>query len=117
MASNGSEARTGGAPSGLPGPRDELFDQLSHPARRRILFELAVADAGDAFDAEEFATEAAPAGRTRVDLRHNHLPKLAAAGYIDWNRQTDTFACGPRFDAVAPALELLVAHSDRLPDE
>ncbi|MFC7133140.1 MULTISPECIES: DUF7344 domain-containing protein [Salinibaculum] len=90
---------------------DELFDQLSHPVRRDVLVELLRADPG----AEVHISEFARSDRGRSSLYHTHFPRLAAAGYIEWDRRTDTIAAGPRFETVTPVLELLVAHSNRLP--
>lgn len=43
----------------------------------------------------------------RAHLHHNHLPKLANAGYIDWDRDSDTISRGPNFFEVQPLIELL----------
>lgn len=95
---------------------DELFHLLSHSHRRRILtrlnasnsqekdeFELTELVDGDEFDDEKFS------------LIHNHLPKLAEAGFINWDRERHTVTRGPRFYEIAPLIDLMVAHQDELP--
>nr|WP_161493145.1 hypothetical protein [Natrarchaeobaculum aegyptiacum] len=48
-------------------------------------------------------------------LHHAHLPKLDEAGFIEWNPDSKTITCGPRFDEIAPLVELLVDHQSELP--
>ena len=90
---------------------DDLFHQLDHPLRRRVLRELAGADATD------LATLAAgpEPERARLQLYHVHLPKLAAAGYVEWDPDDGTVARGPRFGAVEPVLALLGEQGGTLP--
>lgn len=52
-----------------------------------------------------------------VDLQHNHLPKLEAAGVIEWDREADEIRRGENFDQIAPLLKLMDDHSDELPDD
>lgn len=47
--------------------------------------------------------------------RHVHLPKLAGAGYIEWDHDTGEIAKGPRFDEVEPLLEFIETHAHELP--
>jgi hypothetical protein len=51
-----------------------------------------------------------------TSLYHVHLPELAQAGYIEWDRDDGTVRRGPANDEVAPVLELLGEHHERLPD-
>ena len=117
MMMYGNGLRNGTPSNSLSGAQNELFEQLSHPTRRYILLELAVADPGEAFSLEDSTTEIDPAGQNRIELWHQHLPKLSNAGYVEWDKQTETLVRGPRFDAVAPILKLLIEHGDRLSDE
>lgn len=50
-----------------------------------------------------------------VALTHSHLPKLADAGYIQWDQDTGEISRGPRFDEIEPLLELIQSHADELP--
>jgi hypothetical protein len=47
-------------------------------------------------------------------MRHVHLPKLDAAEYVDWDRETDDVRPGPRFDEIRPLLEVLLENRDRV---
>lgn len=93
---------------------DAGLDMLSSPHRRRIL--LAVLD-DNPRDEDEFTSDAPDDELTALKTRfhHVHLPKLAAAGYIEWNPDTETIRRGPNFDEIAPLLSLMSNHADELP--
>ena len=95
---------------------DELFEALSRPSRRRILTALAEADPRDEaeFASGDFTSDAR---RQEVSMRlhHTHLPKLEEAGFIEWGTDSKTITRGPRFDEIAPLVELMSAHRDELP--
>ncbi|MFC5368682.1 helix-turn-helix domain-containing protein [Salinirubrum litoreum] len=95
----------------------EQFDILSSPYRRRIL--VAVANRNPR-DEDELRSEGIADDDENLDvfeqkLYHNHLPKLDAAGFIDWNRETGTITRGPRFDEIRPLIKLMTEHQDELP--
>lgn len=96
---------------------DSVFSALEHPYRRRIL--LLVSDRNPRDEAEfavaDLATEDDDRELLLTDLYHVHLPALADAGYLDWDRETNTVTRGPKFDDVAPVLRLLHDHQDELP--
>lgn len=46
-----------------------------------------------------------------TELRETHLPKLAEAGYIEWDPETGTISKGPRFDELEVRLD-----PERFPD-
>jgi len=54
---------------------------------------------------------------TLLTYEHSHLPELASAGYIQWHRETGEVSRGPRFDDVAPLIELLEENAAELPVE
>lgn len=94
---------------------DRMFTVLSDHHRRLLLLtlrqaetvhetELTVRGAGD--DAKE---------REQIRLTHNHLPKLADAGYIEWDRETGEISTGPEFEEIEPLLEMMETHADDLP--
>lgn len=95
---------------------DRMFDVLSHPYRRRLLTVLAEADprADEELSPGELHAEGEDLKHVRIELFHHHLPKLAEAGYIHWDRETNTVRHGPTYDEIAPLVELLVAHEDEL---
>ena len=43
----------------------------------------------------------------RISLFHNHLPKLANAGYITWDRDAESISRGPKFSEVEPLVRRL----------
>lgn len=96
------------------GGADRLFESMSHPSRRRILF----------FLEERRDDAAAPVDALFDDgrddafarLYHVHLPKLNDAGYVDWDSEAGTVSRGPAFEAVEPLLDLFREHREELPD-
>jgi len=87
----------------------ETFEVLAHPHRRYVLYHLACNSGGTGTDAlvaaiarwnaESGADRTTSIDTIRIALYHSHLPKLADAGFISVDRNSD-------------AVEL--AHSDRL---
>lgn len=49
-------------------------------------------------------------GEEPVALYHQHLPMLADAGYVGWDRADERIERGDRFDVVRP---LVAFHTDR----
>lgn len=83
---------------------DSAMDALRDPARRvilRTLFnnatEISIDDIVRTIDTPNI--EGA--------LHHNHLPKLESAGYLEWNRSSNTVSRGPNFFEVEPFVRLL----------
>ncbi|WP_367175236.1 DUF7344 domain-containing protein [Haloarcula rubripromontorii] len=52
-----------------------------------------------------------------ISMQHVHLPKLEEYGFIEWDRDSHEVRKGPKFNEIQPLLELLVSHSDELPDD
>ncbi|WP_276272544.1 DUF7344 domain-containing protein [Haloarcula litorea] len=52
-----------------------------------------------------------------VELHHTHLPKLADADVIEWDRETGVVTRGPAFDEVEPFTRLLADNREALPDD
>ena len=99
------------------GQLDQLFEALSHPYRRRILSLVAESNPCDEveFAPEDLALDSDDTELTTLALYHSHLPKLDAAGFIEWDRDTHVIQRGPRFDEVAPHIRLMRDHRDELP--
>lgn len=92
---------------------NQIFDILSKRRRRLILLMLNNEEVGNETDLMvRGESDGEPA---QTELVHNHLPKLAEAGYIEWNRETGDISKGPHFDEIAPLLELMENHADELP--
>ncbi len=93
---------------------DRVFDILSNATRRHVL--LCVSDAsprsGDVFTPENLAPDGSGPDPQTTTLYHTHLPKLDAAGYVDWNTDTRTIRRGPRLDEIVPLLRLVLDHED-----
>lgn len=98
---------------------DEAFDMLSHPVRRRILTDLARENPqdDDELSPDDFVTVDERLNEFLASLRHTHLPKLADSGFIEWDRESGTITRGPRYNQIAPLVELMIAHEDELPDD
>ncbi len=50
------------------------------------------------------------------EMVHNHLPKLEALEYIEWDRDSDSIRRGRKWDEIAPLVTLLEDNRDELPD-
>lgn len=97
---------------------DVIFEALSHRRRRFALYCLmqlpdGVAELSPLVEAVRTIEGAAdeveappPAGSVETDLHHVHLPKLAQAGFVDYDRRQGTV----RYEQV-PALEEWVDHA------
>lgn len=94
----------------------ELLEVLSHPHRRRIITLLHDQNPRDEeeFELEELADDDEFEDET-IDLFHNHLPKLAEAGFVNWNQEQQIVTRGPRFEEIAPLIDLMIAHQNELP--
>ena len=92
---------------------DVLFDVLGPSIRRQIV---AVLDGYDEIRRDRLTTILATAEttaeddaeqvrrRVRINLHHNHLPRLAEAGLIEYDEET--VAPTPRLETVAQTLPL-----------
>lgn len=95
---------------------DRALEALSHPCRRRLLFELyeeVNSRSGAAINYTN--TRSFDIEKGRIRLYHSHLPKLEGAGYIEWNKAEKTIQRGPRWDEIEPLLELIHSHLYELP--
>ncbi|KYH25868.1 hypothetical protein HAPAU_25460 [Halalkalicoccus paucihalophilus] len=96
-------------------PIDRVFDVLA--ARRQVVdclarrgetvaFEsLVTSVAATRMDIEPVALSEADRESTRHALHHSHLPKLVDKGIVEFDRETETVAPGPRLGIVAASLE------------
>ena len=98
---------------------DQLLANLANPTRRSILLTLADQNPRDkdeftspdgAGDDEDFHLFAA-------EVTYDHLPQLERAGFVEWDRESDTITRGPNFEDVRPLINLIHDHRDELPDD
>jgi hypothetical protein len=93
----------------------ETLRLLADRDRRRILTRLCRQDDPGAGLSVPGAVPDGGATVDPVELRHVHLPKLAAAGIVDWDREGAVVRPGPAFETVAPLVELLDGEAETLP--
>lgn len=96
-------------------PFDRALDALNDPIRRFLLVRLQQeSPAHPAIDPYE--TLGIVDDQLKTDLVHVHLPKLADADYIGWDREANTIWQGEAFHEVQPVISALEAHDDELPE-
>ncbi|MCO8256722.1 ArsR family transcriptional regulator [Haladaptatus sp. AB618] len=99
-----------------------MLGTLGNSYRRRILIAVLNQNprAEDEFTLDKSSTDEmndAEIKSMKIQLHHIHLPKLADAGYIDWDPDTGAIRRGPNIDEIAPLLTLMRDHADELPDD
>lgn len=97
-------------------PTDRLFAELGDPQRRLVLTKLLETEL-DWLALDDILSEEPDPVAARAAMVQVHLPRLADAGFVDWERESEIFGPGPRFDEIEPTIELLAAHQERLPGE
>ncbi|MEF8841179.1 MAG: hypothetical protein V5A62_06080 [Haloarculaceae archaeon] len=98
-------------------PFDAALDALGHVRRRELLYALLDRDERDGLPVVPAdSTDGIDTPERLVAVDDAHLPKLAAYGFVDWNRETDEVTRGAEFDGIVPLLELLSEHEGELPD-
>lgn len=83
---------------------DNMMDALGSRPRRFILLTLLESTTDQEIDVIDRTKDTID---VHVQLHHIHLPKLAAAGYIEWDRETNEVSRGPNFSEIEPLLKLL----------
>lgn len=98
---------------------DKQFSLLSDTTRRRILTELADHNPRNEqeFEATDFKPDDVETELFKSDVYHKHLPKLAEAGFINWDRESGTITRGPNFEQIRPLITLIHEHQDELPTD
>ena len=96
----------------------DAYDLLGHPLRHRVLLELTNHDnpvrlpvLADGIRSSEIpgggATrhdDTADSDAVRIELHHNHLPKLAAAGWIEYDSENQAIRYESRIETIRSAL-------------
>jgi hypothetical protein len=83
---------------------DSLMEILRDRERRVILRSLLDNTTENRLDS---VIEGIDTGNRETDLHHNHLPRLEQAGYINWDKNSNTISRGPNFFEIAPLIQLL----------
>jgi hypothetical protein len=97
---------------------DRVFDALSAEPRRRLVGSLLDAEASDHVSLPDGVSR--PDGRMtdelRLELVHRHLPMLADAGFVEWERDPLSVGRGPRFGEVVAVFETVSTNAADLPE-
>ena len=106
----------------------DAYDLLNHPLRRRVLLELPNHDSpvrlpvlADGVRSSEIPgggetrhDDTADSDAVRVELHHNHLPKLAAAGWIEYDSENRTIRYESRIETIRSALRTTADELDQV---
>jgi hypothetical protein len=91
-----------------PSKMDSIIKALSKQQRRAILYRLKRDDRLQPFQGPDALDS------SDIELDHVHLPKLDAAGYIEWNRESGEVMKGPQYDEIETFLTLIENHAEEL---
>jgi hypothetical protein len=97
---------------------DQLYHALSSLERRMVLYSLKGAPRERRLPLPEAAMgpqTAMDAKDVSIHLIHTHLPMLADAGYVRWEREPFCVQRGPYFEEVELVFELVFDSIDRFP--
>ncbi len=95
---------------------DQMLSALADKHRRRLLVALLDRNPQDEVLVPEIVhTGEKELAILRSEMVHTHLPALADAGFVRWDRETRSVSKGPTFEEIRPLLELLQDHADELP--
>lgn len=97
---------------------DQLYDALGAEPRRMIISSLLDEPSERRIplpDAAESPNRPLDSETLTIQLRHHHLPLLAAAGYIHWESDPFVVQRGPRFEEPASIIEMVTESVDELP--
>ena len=83
-----------------------IYSLKDVPQERRIPLPEAAMTPESSWDAE----------RTSIRLKHNHLPQLAEAGYVRWERDPFCVQRGPHFEEVEVLFGLIHESIDQFPE-
>lgn len=96
---------------------DGALRSFANPYRRQLLVTLLAHNPEDETAIpDDLTTDDEELELMLIEMEHNHLPKLEELGLIEWDRENGVVRRGPTFQELRPLLELMVKHSDELPD-
>ncbi|WP_339105894.1 ArsR family transcriptional regulator [Haloterrigena salinisoli] len=97
---------------------DEVMAALADEHRRELLVALVEHNPQAAVQTPEgVRLDDEQLENLQVEMYHNHLPRLEAAGFIEWKQEQHRVVRGPKFDQIEPVLELFAENADELPVE
>jgi hypothetical protein len=97
---------------------DQLYEVFSAEPRRMIIVSLTEVPPGRRVplpDAAESPNQSMGPEMLSIHLRHHHLPKLAEAGYVRWERERFLVQRGPYFEEAAFVVEKFLESVDEIP--
>lgn len=97
---------------------NELHQTLSAQERRMIIYSLMEVPQSERVPLPEAATApgtSCDAEQMRIRLEHDHLPQMATAGYIRWERDPFCVQRGPRFKEAEAMFETIHDSIDQFP--
>ena len=107
----------------------DAYDLLNHPLRRRVLLELSNHDnpvrlsvLADGIRSSKIPgvrgktrhDDTAVSDAMRIELHHKHLPKLAAAGWIEYDSETRTIRYESQIETIRSALRTTADEFDQV---
>jgi len=97
---------------------DQLHEVLASQERRMVIYSLMDAPRERRIPLPEAAMTPESSWdpkRTSLRLQHNHLPKMADAGYVRWERNPFCVQRGPHFEEVEILFNLIHDSIDQFP--
>lgn len=98
---------------------DRGFELLSSHPRRQIIVSLLDVSEDRSLSLPEAAfpsIASADLTRVEIELKHQHLPMLADAGYVQWDATPFRVSRGPRFEEIGAVMQVLLTSTEQLPD-
>jgi hypothetical protein len=98
---------------------NRVFDALTAEPRRQLIVALLDASPEQSVPLPESASNPnipVDPERLRIELRHIHLPKLADAGFIEWETDPLVAFRGPKFEEAAVVFRALHSNAVEIPD-
>ena len=104
----------------------DTYDLLNHPLRYRVLLELPNHDnpvqlsvLADGIRSSEIGgatrhDDTADSDAVEIELHHSHLPKLAAAGWIEYDSENRTIRYESRIETIRSALRTTADRFDQV---
>lgn len=92
-----------------------IFQILSAPPRRQLIDSLLHAGPHEMVPLPSAANppnDPRPDRQLHVNLIHDHLPRLANAGYVDWDQHPFQAQRGPEFEEIGSVLTALQSFQD-----